>query len=92
MMALLDLWWVWIALAIVFGIVELLVAGFLFLGFALGALATALILLVLPSASLTLPVLLMIFAALSLVAWLLLRRTFRGPAGQVKTFDHDIND
>jgi hypothetical protein len=40
----------------------------------------------------TLPVLLLVFSGLSLVAWLVLRRSFKGPKGQVKTFDHDIND
>ena len=72
-------------------IVEVLVPGFVFLGFAIGAAAVALILL---TSGMTpgLPLLLLIFAALSLAAWLLLRKVFALPKGQVKTFDHDIND
>ena len=44
------------------------------------------------SLSVGLPLLLLIFAVLSLVAWLGLRRVFALPHGQVKTFDHDINE
>ena len=35
---------------------------------------------------------LLVFAALSLLAWLVLRRLFSLPKGQVKHFDRDIND
>ena len=38
------------------------------------------------------PVLILIFAALSLIAWLVLRRVFALPGSKPKTFDHDIND
>ena len=77
--------------ALLLAIVEVLVPGFVFLGFAIGAAAVALILL---TSGMTpgLPLLLLIFAALSLAAWLLLRKVFALPKGQVKTFDHDIND
>ena len=51
----------------------------------------ALILLV-PGIGFSLPVLLLIFAALSLASWLLLRKMFALPKGQVKSFDSDIND
>lgn len=89
--ALWTLWWVWAAAALLLAIVEVLVPGFVFLGFAIGAAAVALILLV-SGMTPGLPVLLLIFAALSLAAWLVLRRVFALPKGQVKTFDHDIND
>ncbi|MEX0286997.1 MAG: NfeD family protein [Paracoccaceae bacterium] len=85
------LWWIWLAGALILGIVELLVPGFLFLGFAIGAAAVA-ILLASGAFFFKLPFLLLIFAALSLIAWLALRRMFLFPKGQVKTFDHDIND
>mgnify|MGYP001627842163 CR=1 FL=1 len=86
-----TLWWAWGAAALLLAIVEVLVPGFVFLGFAIGAAAVALILL---TSGMTpgLPLLLLIFAALSLAAWLLLRKVFALPKGQVKTFDHDIND
>lgn len=84
-------WWLWLAGALVLGILEIFLPGFIFLGFAIGAAVTGIILLV-PSLTPILPVLLLIFAVLSLIAWLGLRRMFALPHGQVKTFDHDIND
>ncbi|NIZ59374.1 hypothetical protein DL239_00130 [Sedimentitalea sp. CY04] len=84
-------WWVWAAASLVLAIIEVLAPGFVFLGFAIGAAAVALILLN-TGISFGLPMLLLIFAALSLVAWLIMRRVFARPQGQVKTFDHDIND
>lgn len=90
-MAFYTLWWVWMAAALVLAILEVLVPGFVFLGFAIGALAVSLILLN-TGLVLGLPVLLLIFAGLSLVAWLLMRRFFAMPKGQVKTFKGDIND
>lgn len=87
-----QLWWVWCAAALVLAILEVLVPGFVFLGFAIGALACGLLLAALGTGALGLPALLFVFAGLSLIAWLLLRRYFALPKGQVKTFDHDIND
>lgn len=84
-------WWIWAAAALLLAIIEVLAPGFVFLGFAIGAAAVALILLN-TGMSVSLPMLLLIFAALSLVAWLILRRVFARPYGQVKNFDHDIND
>ena len=86
-----SLWWVWLAAALALGILEVLIPGFVFLGFAIGALAVSMLLLN-TGLNVSLPLLLLIFAALSLAAWLLLRRFFALPQGQVKTFDHDIND
>ncbi len=85
------IWWLWLIAALILGIVELLLPGFVFLGFAFGALAVAMLLLN-TGLFLSLPALLLIFAALSLVAWLIMRRIFAHPKGQVKTFEHDIND
>lgn len=86
-----TLWWVWMAGALVLGILEVLIPGFVFLGFAIGALAVGLILLI-SGMSLSLSVLLLIFAALSLAAWLVMRKFFALPKGQVKHFTNDIND
>lgn len=88
---LLLLWWVWMAFALLLGIMEVVIPGFVFLGFAIGAAVTGLLIL-LSVLSVGLSVLLLIFAALSLVAWLVLRRLFALPSGQVKRFDRDIND
>jgi membrane protein implicated in regulation of membrane protease activity len=87
-----ELWWVWCAAALLLGILEILAPGFVFLGFALGAMACGLLLAILGSGAIGLPALLFLFAALSLTSWLLMRRYFALPKGQVKTFDHDIND
>ncbi|UWQ80614.1 hypothetical protein K3725_06320 [Leisingera sp. S132] len=84
------LWWVWGAGALVLAILEVLAPGFVFLGFAIGAAVVALLLLA--GAGITLPPLLLSFAALSLAAWLVMRKLFALPKGQVKTFNHDIND
>ena len=88
---LMTTWWVWLAAALVLAILEVLAPGFVFLGFAIGAAIVGLMLLG-PASLLSVPVLLLIFAALSLVTWLLLKRFFALPKGQVKTFNHDIND
>ncbi|MFV0513114.1 MAG: NfeD family protein [Jhaorihella sp.] len=89
--ALWSIWWVWLAGALVLAILEVLVPGFVFLGFAIGALAVALLLLntglALGPAQLAL-----VFAALSLIAWLVLRRVFAARNGQVRRFEDDIND
>ena len=87
----LSIWWVWMAAALILAILEVLAPGFIFLGFAIGAAVVGLIVLG-PASLLSPPMLLLLFAALSLVAWLLLKRFFSMPSGQVKNFDHDIND
>jgi len=86
-----TIWWVWLCFALVLAILEVAVSGFIFLGFAIGAVIVALLILVF-GLLLSLPLLLLIFAALSLVAWLLLRRSFSTGHGQVRRVRHDIND
>ncbi|GAA6182154.1 MULTISPECIES: NfeD family protein [unclassified Shimia] len=88
---LLTTWWVWLAAALILAILEVLAPGFIFVGFAIGA-AFVGFALIGPLQMLSVPMILVIFAALSLAAWLVLRRVFALPKGQVKTFDHDIND
>ncbi len=85
------IWWIWLAGALVLAILEVLLPGFIFLGFAIGAAITGVIL-ALTGVSKSLAILLLVFAVLSLVSWLALRRFFSLPHGQVKTFDHDINE
>ncbi|MBO9473469.1 hypothetical protein J7413_07970 [Shimia sp. R10_1] len=88
---LMTTWWIWLAAALVLAILEVLAPGFVFLGFAIAAAVVGLALIG-PLKLLSVPMLLLIFAALSLAAWLILRRVFALPKGQVKTFDTDIND
>lgn len=90
-MAFWTLWWVWIAAALVLGILEVLAPGFVFLGFAVGALVMG-ALVGLFGLSMGLPLMLLIFAALSLISWLVMRRVFAVPGGNVKIIDRDIND
>ena len=85
-----TLWWVWLAAALVLAILEVAIPGFVLLGFAIGALGNALLLLI--GVTLPLPAMVFVFAGLSLVAWLVLRKVFMLPRGQVKRFTEDIND
>lgn len=89
-MHLLGLWWVWMAAALVFGILELLIPGFIFLGFAFGAAAVGIVLFLPISAGAT--ALLAVFAIFSLVSWIVLKRLFKGPAGQRRIIREDINE
>ncbi len=84
-------WWVWVVAGFGLGVLEVLVPGFIFLGFAIGAVLTG----VLVGAGLlgaNVPVLVLAFAVLSVLAWLALRRTVGVRSGQVKLWDRDIND
>lgn len=85
-----SVWWVWMVAGFSLGVLEVLAPGFVFLGFAIGALLTGLLVLVGVSASL--PVLLTVFAVLSLAAWFVLRAKFGKVEGQVKIWHKDVND
>ena len=91
-----SLWWVWMAGALVLGVIEVLVPGYIFLGFAIGAAITGLILAVGGPFAAWLatgfPSLLVFFAVVSLVAWTLLRRFVGVRRGQIKVIDRDINE
>lgn len=88
--AILSIWWMWIAAALVFGLIEVLAPGFIFLGFALGALATGLFIGIgyAPSPS----ALLAVFGAVSLLAWVGLRYVFRHQSSGAKIIKKDVND
>ncbi len=86
-----TVWWVWIVAGFSLGVLEVLVPGFIFLGFAIGAVLTG-VLVGLGVMGGSLPALLLVFAVLSVLAWLALRATMGVRAGQVKMWDKDIND
>ncbi|WP_417278752.1 NfeD family protein [Celeribacter sp.] len=88
---LLQQWWVWAVAAIALMGLEVLAPGFIFLGFGVGAGIVALLLAVGLFGS-NIAVILLIFAVLSLVAWLVMRQVFGVRKGQVKVWDKDIND
>ncbi|MDW3183991.1 NfeD family protein [Roseobacter sp.] len=90
MSELLNLWWVWTAAALALAVIEVLVPGFIFLGFAIGALVMVAVIFILPG--LGAPALLAIFAGLSLLAWIGLRMAFRKQSSGAKIVHHDIND
>jgi len=84
-------WWAWGLAAIILFALEVMVAGFVFLGFAVGAAIVALLLFLGWFGS-NLAVLVLIFAVISLLAWFAMRQIFGIRKGQVKVWDKDIND
>ena len=86
-----TVWWVWVVAGFGLGVLEVLVPGFIFLGFAMGAVLTG-VLVGLGLLGGNVPVLVLAFAVLSVLAWLGLRATMGVRRGQVKLWDKDIND
>ena len=86
-----NVWWVWIVAGFSLGVLEILAPGYIFLGFAIGALVTG-VLLGLGVLGGSLPLLLVVFALLSLAAWFVLRRVEGVAPGQEKNWHKDIND
>jgi len=88
-------WWVWAVGGLVLGIVEVVLPGYIFLGFAVGAVAVGLLLLIGGAFGLsfaTIAPLLLLFALASLIGWYVVRRTFGPREGQVKIWEKDVND
>jgi inner membrane protein len=86
-----SVWWVWIAAGFALGILEVAVPGYIFLGFAIGAVVTG-ILLGVGLLGANLAMLILAFAILSLLAWLSVRRILGSQASPVKKWTTDIND
>jgi membrane protein implicated in regulation of membrane protease activity len=86
-----TVWWAWIVLGFALGVLEVLAPGFIFLGFAIGAVLTG-VLVGFGVLGQGLPLLMLAFAVLSLVAWAVTRRLAGPRPGQVKVWDRDIND
>ena len=84
-------WWVWVVAGFALGVVEVLVPGFIFLGFAIGAVITG-ILVGIGLLGANVAVLVLVFALASLGAWFVLRRMFGAQGGDVKLWDKDINE
>jgi membrane protein implicated in regulation of membrane protease activity len=87
----LGVWWVWIVAGFALGVLEVIVPGYIFLGFAIGAVLVG-IAVGLGLLGANLPLLLFAFAVASLIAWFGLRRVMGVREGQVKLWDRDIND
>lgn len=84
-------WWVWMSAAVVLATLEVILPGYIFLGFALGAAVMGLLILLGISAT-GFALTLVIFALLSLASYLIMRKVFGLRNGQVKIWDTDIND
>ncbi|SDK70778.1 NfeD family protein [Aliiruegeria lutimaris] len=89
-------WWVWMVAGLALAILEVLAPGWIFLGFAIGSAVTGALLWIggpfMAFVEGSLPLTLLVFAILSLVSWVVLRKVFGLRGGSVKTFDHDINE
>ena len=90
-MILWEQWWVWMSGAVLLATLEVLAPGYIFLGFAIGAFALGLLLVVqVPLSGFAATIL--VFAVLSLIAYLAMRRVFGLKSGSVEIWDRDIND
>jgi len=85
-------WWAWAILALALACLEITVPAFVFLGMAIGAGCVALVMALGGAGVIVAPLSVLMFAVISLIATLVLRKIFSLPKGQVKTFDGDIND
>jgi inner membrane protein len=88
-MELLNTWWVWIVLGAGLAVLEVLVPGFIFLGFAIAAVVMAVIVGI--GAQLGAAMAILVFAILALLAWLGLRAKFGAGEKDVKVWRDDIN-
>ena len=88
-----SLWWGWMIGALALAILEVLAPAQIFLGFALGAAGVGFgLLLGIPGMATSLPITLVVFGVLSLIAWIAIRQMVGVREGQVKVWDRDIND
>ena len=85
-------WWAWAILALALACLEITLPAFVFLGMAIGAGCVALVMALGGAGVIGAPLSVLMFAVISLIATLVLRKIFSLPKGQVKTFDGDIND
>lgn len=85
-------WWAWAILALALACLEITLPAFVFLGMAIGAGCVALVMASGGAGVIGAPLSVLMFAVISLIATLVLRKIFSLPKGQVKTFDGDIND
>jgi membrane protein implicated in regulation of membrane protease activity len=87
-----NTWWVWMVAALVLAIAEVLIPGWIFFGFAVGAFFLGAMIWLGIGAGMSLAWSLVIFAVLSLLAYIVMRQMFGIRRGQVKIWDRDIND
>ena len=85
-------WWIWMVAALALAIAEVLIPGWIFFGFAVGAFFLGSVIWLGIGTGLSMAWTLVIFAVLSLIAYILMRQIFGIRRGQVKIWDRDIND
>lgn len=86
-------WIFWMIAAVGLAILEIVAPSFIFLGFAIGAAIVGLIFLIGGSAfTLSLPMTFLVFAVVSLISWIALRKLLGVRQGQVKIWKKDINE
>ena len=90
-MSWLATWWIWVAGALAFAILETLAPIFVFLGLGAGAAVVGGLLFLEVGLDESTSILLVTFAAVSLVSTLLLRFMLGTRRDEVKTFTDDIN-
>ena len=90
-MSWLATWWVWIAGALAFAILETLAPVFVFLGFTIGALSVGALIFVGFDFGNSFAWMIVTFAAVSLISTLGLRMVMGTRENEVKTFTDDIN-
>lgn len=85
-----TVWWVWISIALLLAILEVLAPGYIFLGFSLGALLFGIG--VALGVNVGFAAALVIVAVLSLAAYIALRWAFRLKGNSPKIWTRDINE
>ncbi|KMW59053.1 putative activity regulator of membrane protease YbbK [Candidatus Rhodobacter oscarellae] len=88
----LSSWWVWIAAAVVFAILETLAPVFVFIGLGAGAAFVGILLAFGFGFGGSVAWMLVAFAAASLVGTILFKRLLGARRDETKTFTHDINE
>jgi len=86
-----SVWWVWVVCGFALAALEVVLPGYIFLGFAIGAVLTG-VLVGVGFLGGSMPGLILVFALASLAAWLVTRKLLGSHASQVKIWDKDIND
>lgn len=85
-----EQWWAWVVFGCALGVLEVLAPGFIFLGFAVGAVATG-VLVAVGLVGGNVPVLVLVFAVLSLAGFVAFRKLVGVTPSQTKVWDKDIN-
>lgn len=90
-----EQWWAWGILAVILVVAEVILPGYVLLGFGIGAGGVALLFFALPTDQWmleSLPRVLLVFSVVSLLCWLGLRRWAGIWRGQIKIVDKDVNE